>query len=118
MVADHRQTQAQPTAMLLARRGLKVAALDRTAHGSDTLSTHALMRGAVLQLHRWGVLDTILAASLIGLVFGLVYGLATKSLNGPFGFGPAIAAGAGLALFVPWHAWLLGGGLAGTAGLG
>jgi 2-polyprenyl-6-methoxyphenol hydroxylase-like FAD-dependent oxidoreductase len=49
------------TAMLLARRGLKVAALDRTAHGSDTLSTHALMRGAVLQLHRWGVLHAVRA---------------------------------------------------------
>jgi flavin-dependent dehydrogenase len=47
------------TAMLLARRGFKVAALDRSAHGSDTLSTHALMRGAVLQLHRWGVLDAL-----------------------------------------------------------
>ena len=25
--------------------------------GSDTVSTHALMRGGVLQLHRWGLLD-------------------------------------------------------------
>jgi flavin-dependent dehydrogenase len=50
------------TAMLLARRGLKVAAIDRSAHGSDTLSTHALMRGGVLQLHRWGVLEAIRAA--------------------------------------------------------
>ena len=47
------------TAMLLARRGLKVIAVDRAAYGSDTLSTHALMRGAVLSLERWGVLDQI-----------------------------------------------------------
>jgi flavin-dependent dehydrogenase len=44
------------TAMLLARRGLRVLALERQAYGSDTLSTHALMRAGVLQLHRWGLL--------------------------------------------------------------
>ncbi|RWL44408.1 MAG: NAD(P)/FAD-dependent oxidoreductase, partial [Mesorhizobium sp.] len=38
------------TAMLLARAGLKVLAIDRKPYGSDTLSTHALMRPAVLQL--------------------------------------------------------------------
>ena len=45
--------------MLLARRGLRVLVVDPLAQGSDTLSTHALMRGAVLQLHRWGLLDEI-----------------------------------------------------------
>ncbi len=47
------------TAMLLARRGLRVLAVDRQAYGSDTLSTHALMRGAVVRLARWGLLDRI-----------------------------------------------------------
>jgi flavin-dependent dehydrogenase len=47
------------TAMLLARQGLKVLAVDRGQYGSDTLSTHALMRAGVLQLHRWGVLDAV-----------------------------------------------------------
>ena len=50
------------TAMLLARRGLRVLALERAQYGSDTLSTHALMRPAVLQLHRWGLLDRVRAA--------------------------------------------------------
>jgi len=50
------------TAMLLARQGLKVLAVDRQAYGSDTLSTHALMRGAVAQLSRWGLLAEIVAA--------------------------------------------------------
>ncbi|MEZ4586722.1 MAG: NAD(P)/FAD-dependent oxidoreductase [Gemmatimonadales bacterium] len=50
------------TAMLLARQGLRVLVVDPMRRGSDTLSTHALMRGAVLQLHRWGVLDAIRAA--------------------------------------------------------
>ena len=50
------------TAMLLARRGLRVLLLDKRRPGSDTLSTHALMRGGVLQLHRWGLLDHVIAA--------------------------------------------------------
>src|SRR5919106_1060256 len=50
------------TAMLMARRGLRVLAVDRARRGSDTLSTHALMRTGVLQLHRWGLLDRIVDA--------------------------------------------------------
>src|SRR5512133_1525787 len=50
------------TALLLARAGGRVLLVDRGVHGTDTLSTHALMRGAVLQLHRWGVLPAIEAA--------------------------------------------------------
>jgi len=50
------------TAMLLARRGLRTLLLDHSELGSDTLSTHALMRGGVLQLSRWGLLDEIVAA--------------------------------------------------------
>ena len=50
------------TALLLARRGLRVLAIDRGRYGSDTLSTHALMRAGVLQLSRWGVLDGLKAA--------------------------------------------------------
>ena len=50
------------TAMLLARQGVRVLALERTRYGSDALSTHALMRAGVLQLRRWGVLDAVIAA--------------------------------------------------------
>ncbi len=50
------------TAMLLARRGLRVLVVDPERRGSDTLSTHALMRGGVLQLRRWGLLDVIRSA--------------------------------------------------------
>jgi flavin-dependent dehydrogenase/acyl dehydratase len=49
------------TALLLARAGLKVLAVERQARGSDTMSTHALMRGAVLQLRRWGLLPVLAA---------------------------------------------------------
>lgn len=50
------------TAMLLARAGHRVLVVDRAEYGSDTLSTHALVRGGVLQLDRWGLLDRIRAA--------------------------------------------------------
>lgn len=50
------------TALLLARAGHRVVAVDRAAYGSDTLSTHALMRGGVQQLERWGLLDRIVGA--------------------------------------------------------
>lgn len=50
------------TALLLARAGLRVAVLERSRLGSDTVSTHALMRAGVLQLSRWGVLPDLVAA--------------------------------------------------------
>jgi 2-polyprenyl-6-methoxyphenol hydroxylase-like FAD-dependent oxidoreductase len=51
------------TALLLARQGLRVLLVDRAAApGTDTLSTHALMRGGVLQLHRWGLLEALVTA--------------------------------------------------------
>jgi flavin-dependent dehydrogenase len=50
------------TAMLLARQGARVLLLDRSRYGTDTLSTHALMRGGVQQLHRWGLLPRVIAA--------------------------------------------------------
>jgi flavin-dependent dehydrogenase len=47
------------TALVLARQGARVLLVDRGRYGTDTLSTHALMRGGVLQLARWGVLPPI-----------------------------------------------------------
>jgi flavin-dependent dehydrogenase len=50
------------TALLLARSGAKVLLVDRQAYGSDTMSTHALMRCAVVQLNRWGLIPGIVAS--------------------------------------------------------
>lgn len=50
------------TALQLARRGHRVLVLERAIRGSDTLSTHALMRTGVLLLERWGLLEEIVAA--------------------------------------------------------
>ena len=49
----------------------------------------------------WGVLRTILAASLLGLLMGVGWALIKRSWDTPFGFGPAIAFGALFALLVP-----------------
>jgi leader peptidase (prepilin peptidase)/N-methyltransferase len=63
------------------------------------------MIGAVLG--PLGVLEAIVLASLAGLAFGLVFALARRTLDAPFGFAPAIAVGALLALLVPdSFAWL------------
>ncbi|GLY96183.1 NAD(P)/FAD-dependent oxidoreductase [Actinoplanes sp. NBRC 103695] len=50
------------TAMLLARRGLRVTVVERTRTPADTLSTHGIARGGVVQLARWGLLDAVLAS--------------------------------------------------------
>ena len=56
------------TAMLLSRGGMRVLVVEATRPGSDTLSTHALMRGGVLQLHRWGLLDAVIDAGTPAIV--------------------------------------------------
>jgi 2-polyprenyl-6-methoxyphenol hydroxylase-like FAD-dependent oxidoreductase len=50
------------TAMLLARRGLRVLAVDRAGFPSDTLSTHQVQLPGVARLRRWGLLDRVAAA--------------------------------------------------------
>ena len=50
------------TAMLLAAAGYDVLLVDRDAFPSDTLSTHAIARSGMVQLHRWGLLPDVLAS--------------------------------------------------------
>ena len=50
------------TALLLARQGHDVVLLDRAVLPADTLSTHQIARSGVVQLHRWGLLDAVLAS--------------------------------------------------------
>ena len=51
-----------PTAMLLARKGYSVLAVDRATFPSDTLSTHILHAPGVAALKRWGLLDQLVAS--------------------------------------------------------
>src|SRR6476620_1664849 len=50
------------TALLLARSGHDVLLVDKASLPRDTLSTHSLVRGGVVQLARWGLLDEVLAS--------------------------------------------------------
>jgi leader peptidase (prepilin peptidase)/N-methyltransferase len=55
-----------------------------------------------------GVVETIIVASISGLVGGIVWALAIRSWSAPFGFGPAIAVGALLVLLVPHPMFFVG----------
>ena len=50
-----------PTAMLLARKGYRVLAVDRATFPSDTVSTHLIHPPGVGALARWGLLDRVVA---------------------------------------------------------
>ncbi len=50
------------TAMLLARAGLRVLAVDRARFPSDTLSTHQIQLPGVALLRRWGLLESVVAS--------------------------------------------------------
>jgi 2-polyprenyl-6-methoxyphenol hydroxylase-like FAD-dependent oxidoreductase len=51
------------TAMMLARAGLSVAAVDRAHFPSDTLSTHQVQLPGIARLGRWGLLDEVAASA-------------------------------------------------------
>jgi flavin-dependent dehydrogenase len=48
-----------PTAILLARKGYRVLALDRATFPSDTISTHLIHPPGVAALARWGLLERL-----------------------------------------------------------
>jgi 2-polyprenyl-6-methoxyphenol hydroxylase-like FAD-dependent oxidoreductase len=50
-----------PTAMLLARKGYRVLAVDRATFPSDTISTHLIHPPGVAALRRWGLLNRLVA---------------------------------------------------------
>jgi leader peptidase (prepilin peptidase)/N-methyltransferase len=55
-----------------------------------------------------GALETVLAASMAGLVLGIGWAAVTRQWNAPFGFAPALAAGALLVVLSPVHLIPLG----------
>jgi 2-polyprenyl-6-methoxyphenol hydroxylase-like FAD-dependent oxidoreductase len=56
-----------PTAMLLARAGLSVRLLERSARLGDVVSGHVIKPPGVARLRRWKLLDTVLATGCPGL---------------------------------------------------
>ena len=69
------------TAMLLARKGMRVLVIEAARPGTDTLSTHALMEGGVIQLRRWGLLDTVSAATPAIVATEFAYGGEVETRN-------------------------------------
>jgi flavin-dependent dehydrogenase len=51
------------TARLLAEKGHRVLMVDHAHFPSDTVSTHCVTLGGVIQLRRWGLLDRVLATN-------------------------------------------------------
>ena len=49
------------TALLLAQAGHRVVVVDRSRPTTETNSTHSLVRGGVVQLARWGLLEDVVA---------------------------------------------------------
>jgi 2-polyprenyl-6-methoxyphenol hydroxylase-like FAD-dependent oxidoreductase len=62
VVAVGARVAGAATALLLARQGLRVLAVDRARPGSDTLSSHQVQVPGVALLRDWGVLDALVAA--------------------------------------------------------
>jgi flavin-dependent dehydrogenase len=70
------------TARLLADRGHDVVVLDRAELPSDTLSTHGIARGGVVQLSRWGLLDEVLASG-APAIREVTFGTADRAITRP-----------------------------------
>ena len=49
------------TAMLLARKGYRVLAVDRATFPSDTVSTHLIHPPGLAAMKRWGLYDRLVA---------------------------------------------------------
>jgi flavin-dependent dehydrogenase len=75
-----------PTALLLARKGYRVLAVDRATFPSDTLSTHILHAPGVAALKRWGLLDDLVASECPPIE------------QYAFDFGPVVITGTSLAV--------------------
>jgi flavin-dependent dehydrogenase len=61
MIVVGARCAGSPAAMLLARKGYKVLAVDRATFPSDTISTHLVHPPGVAALEKWGLLDQLLA---------------------------------------------------------
>ncbi|MEN8181465.1 MAG: prepilin peptidase, partial [Myxococcota bacterium] len=53
-----------------------------------------------------GVVTTVLAAAVLGLLLGAGWAVVKRRWDSPFGFGPALAAGALVALLAPPQTFL------------
>lgn len=71
-----------PTAMLLARRGLKVLLVDRATFPSDTISTHILWPHGAEILGRWGLLQRLAATGVPPICRRMTFDVGPFALRG------------------------------------
>ena len=50
-----------PTAMLLARKGYRVLLVDRATFPSNSMRNHVIRQAGAVLLHRWGLLERVIA---------------------------------------------------------
>ncbi|HEY7072690.1 MAG TPA: NAD(P)/FAD-dependent oxidoreductase [Acidimicrobiales bacterium] len=82
------------TALLAARTGHDVVVVDRALLPSDTMSTHAIARSGVVQLHRWGLLDEVVASGappIHQVTFTTPEGTMTRTVKDSAGVGFLVA---------------------------
>ena len=71
-----------PTAMLLARNGLKVLLVDRAAFPTDTISTHILWPHGAEVLARWGLLQRLAATGVPPICRPMTFDVGPFALRG------------------------------------
>ena len=71
-----------PTAMLLARQGLKVLLVDRATFPSDTVSTHILWPHGTEILGHWGLLDRLAATGAPPICRRMTFDVGPFALHG------------------------------------
>ena len=75
------------TARLLARQGHSVLMTDRAHFPSDTVSTHCVTAGGLMQLRRWGLLDSVEATN-VPLVADFTLTIGPDEFRNPLGDDP------------------------------
>src|SRR5580658_8057268 len=84
-----------PTAMLLARAGLSVRLLERSARRGDVVSGHLIKPAGVARLRRWNLLDAVLATGCPRSMTGCCGWAATRIARRPPSRAPARSRHAG-----------------------
>src|SRR5688572_16260807 len=71
-----------PTAMLLARKGYRVLAVDKASFPSDTISTHSVWPHGAEIMDEWGLLDRLAATGCPPIALNLTFDVGPFALKG------------------------------------
>jgi 2-polyprenyl-6-methoxyphenol hydroxylase-like FAD-dependent oxidoreductase len=71
-----------PIAMLLARKGYRVLAVDKATFPSDTISTHIVWPHGSEIMHRWGLLNRLAATGCPPIALNMIFDVGPFALKG------------------------------------